>query len=647
VSNKSKVRGNSLENASLLLERCLFFTSSLVLFSLCKLIPGEIADYLYSFMVLGFAGCLILSRSVRDTCNIWINRLISWNSVTKLKVYGFIVVLSLEYQALNRFMLEISNDNFEMWNLTLDKLLAVARFSILFLLLGISNQIFANFLNKGKKILTTTSVLTLAFLIFLIHSVKTPNSLPDYYHTEFMGDELLSRKANLRNYKNYIGQYSNLISVFVAFLPKQFLTVRANVDWISIVLQVINVVILFILIKKLSQSSRLAFMFAFVILAAPFFGGASAIDWLQNLPSRSFFLTLAILVFVYFLFICGLIISLTLLNDLLTGLQLWLSLLATLFVYRHGLTKKTSIGMVSLIFLTCLPVLWFLLGSDLPKELLYIYYTSYGQNGFGKEFEFLGYDVIFWGFALAALNLAVENAKTRSGHFEKNRNILILFFSLLELSTIPYCTGRSYTAQIWASGAIYLILLFSLLANESTHQDLIKAEKEIKSKSVIPNISHSLFLIVFLVSMYSNFWYPTSTLYELQRITSGTNSVESLFYSRANHNVYQENAFKAIRYMLQEHEASSVGLLLPRGNLLAMRFGIENSLIVNHPDSLIFQTQIRALCGTLLLHPKRNYVIDYDLYVRMQNNEECRLLLTRSNFVERYGSEVVALIGIR
>jgi hypothetical protein len=486
--------------------------------------------------------------------------------------------------------------------------------------------------------------------LFALRTIKTPNTLPDFYHTVFAGDELLSSTAGLSSYQEYVGQYSNAISIFVGFIPIEIANKRLFIDWVLIALQVLNLLIIYLALRKINNR-RLSYFFGMIIFASPFFGGSSAVDWLQNTPARTIFLTLSILFIVYFIFFPNkkvwflilILISLTLFNDILTGLQLSLSLIA-FYIFTFKKTKFwLRILYSSVLFTLCiLPLVYNLLTSPIPLELITTYFGSYGESGFAHEFNILGPDVVFWGFALGCLHYALqhlgENTESKNPHLK-----LMVLLSFLVLSTIPYSVGRSYTAQIWASSAIYIVLLFSVsLKFIQMKSTMSKSNLKVSSINWAYGTAWALSLPI-VISINTGFWNPIGAKMELVRILQGTNNPGDYFASEIDGFKYAQDLEKTVLSARSRFLESEMALLVPRGNLLSIEYGIQNKLVVNHPDSLIFRSQVGALCRTFEKSSIRAFVTDIDLATRMKDSPECQKFFVSWSIPEQSTTRVLLL----
>jgi len=628
------------------------FTCALFVSSILKLIPGELGDYIYGSLVLLLTLLIAISARFQKIVNRVINGLFKSKNL-KVSILVFLATCEI------CFLFPTLKANFEVatnspnWLEGLVSFSAASTLLILICNLGLLRllayqralQYLLEFVGKYYKV-----IFAVFFGLFALRTIKTPYSLPDFFHTVFAGDELLSSTAGLSSYQEYVGQYSNAISIFVGFIPIEIANKRLFIDWILIALQVLNLLIIYLALRKINNR-KLSYIFGMIIFASPFFGGSSAVDWLQNTPARTIFLTLSILFIVHFIFFPNrkfwflilILVSLTLFNDLLTGLQLSLSLIA-FYIFTFKKTKFwLRILYSSVLFTLCiLPLVYNFITSPIPFELITTHFRSYGESGFAHEFNILGPDVVFWGFALGCLHYALqhlgENTKSKNPHL----NLMVLL-SFLVLSTIPYSVGRSFSAQIWASSAIYIVLLFSVsLKFIQMKSEMSESDPKVSSINSVYGTLWALLLPI-VISMNTGFWSPIGAKMELVRILQGTNNPGDYFASEIDGFKYALDLEKTVLSARSRFLESEIAFLVPRGNLLSIEYGIQNKLVVNHPDSLILSSQVDALCRTFEKSSIRAFVTDFDLATRIKDSPECQKFFVRWSIPEQSTTRVLLL----
>ena len=645
-----------------------FFVATLVLLicSLFKLIPGEKGDYLYMLAILVICGLISLSRKCRDNVDKIIRNILKTTKSMKIiQLQICVVILSISWQSIEvsyeriigifhggvpitqLIQLEISNERLIALTSSVKGLMALASCVLILLYPKQLRKVLRVFQNKSWM----RALMFAATSIFLIQFFKTPSSLPDFFHTVFAGDELLSSQAGLVNYSDYVGQYSNFLTLLSSIIPVHMQTSLQYSNWLLIILQLVNVILIFYISIRLSHKSTVSRFFTFVILVAPFFGGSATLDWLQNIPSRSLIPTIAFLFFVLmiqkakllYVLLFLLFVSISVYNDFLTGMQLVISVLAMMVVALKDMKFRFKLFCFSAFLLIAIgPLLYSAMKSITPFDLLTTYFFSYGESGFAKEFYFLGPDVYIWGFALASMFHSLRTLDLKGIRKDKDANIA-LFASYLVLSTIPYCVGRSYSAQIWSSSAIYLIILFSITIKPYVVD--AKESRRVVKQDLNENLSaiNVFFAFPLVISFFTGFWTPSIIIADMQRIAMGTNNPYVLFATQIDPPEYEEEFLRLVENLQSKVPNESIGLLVPHGNLLSIKYGIRNDLVVNHPDSLILKNQIRGLCLHLNRENERVFITDKNLAVRMREVLECQELFQFPNQGEITNRMLVAL----
>jgi hypothetical protein len=246
-------------------------------------------------------------------------------------------------------------------------------------------------------------------------------------------------------------------------------------------------------------------------------------------------------------------------------------------------------------------------------ELFTHYMFSYGESGFGKLYDFRGYEIFFWGFALFAIVVARKSVSKAKDSF--SRNVLypmILVNALLIFSTIPYTTGRSYSAQIWASCGIYAILTFSCLFKFFKENEWFDTTANWNS-----NGSNVLITISIIFTICSGLLNPFHLNQEFERLNSksAVTTTSALLHSEAN----------LIKEIVRSEDmiSNQIGLLVPFGNNMSISLGIKNGLFVNHPTSVIYVEQMNFICKRNLELGRKWLILDSYLEDLFNKSKEC------------------------
>jgi hypothetical protein len=496
-----------------------------------------------------------------------------------------------------------------------------------------------NFLETNKSRIFALVVFWLGLIAFFLNFLKTPFSLTDYHHTQYIADEMQIQLTENKAYSSYAAQYSNLLGpIFGLFIHGVSpIDLEISTIWLLIILQYIGVAIFFVLIIKLGRGSQLKYslLFSSSLLGGAFFYSQSTLDWLQNFPARTFFPILCILMISIRLkfnnlktsvwrnlggnsldVLIGGLAALSIANDPIFGAPLSIAIFLITILDREN-PISVKILRTCLIFCSCMIVLlsineFFFHPSELPKDLsLFTHYIiQYSSQGFGESYSFFGPDVVFWGFAIfAILDNRTQNSTVEKQGDAINRNLTLLT-ALLVLSTIPYSTGRSLTPQIWASCAIYLSLLFSLQI-----QDLPK----VRGGSQTSLYKKVLISLSLLLSLTSGLLIPNNIKSDIQRIVNG--NPDYLNFSAKISAV--DNELNSL-LKVKNYKRSDVGIMLPFGNNLAKVNRVQNVLMANDPTSIISSQQFLIRCQKFNNFPLTVVVIDASLYPLYKSAPSCQ-----------------------
>ncbi len=595
--------------------------------SVCLSLRSELSDQLYGVLVLVLAGTLLF-RLPKKKFSIFDSQ----KFVIPMIVFNRGLVILF---VLCSFILTQSYTEFAII------LLVITLLNFLFMS---DLEIQASIKKLGSKVgFLSSALLLLSFIAFIFDIIKTPGSMQDTHHPVYLADEIQAPSAGLHNWRTYTSQYTALLGyIAIPFLNKQSpLDLQVSTYSFLIFIQYIAVAILFVLILGIVgfKNFKWPFIFAFAVLSGPFFFGYSVLDWLQNFPSRTLFPLVTI--YFYFLFLrtkqranspnlslririktlnvlIGVFAAVGLLNDLMFGAPIVIAVvLSILFSHLAPSTKIRFLILFAVTFTwTSVLINNYVLRAPeslFSFDLVTHYMFSYGNDGFAHLFDVLGIEIFFWGFGLSGLVIA--RYKLRESLDSYHREVLypiLILSSCLVFSTIPYTTGRSFTAQIWASSAIYVILVFACM-----YRLFLDSEVEISIQSGKLSNSMILAFVALLFSFCSGSLNPIQVKNEINRIVSKDEFVPT--------SSELETQLDSIRGIVQEIKLPlrSISLLTSYGNNMSINLGIRNGLIVNHPTSIIFKKQMDTVC-------ERNYslgakVLIADSYLKpfLLNSKTC------------------------
>jgi hypothetical protein len=455
-----------------------------------------------------------------------------------------------------------------------------------------------------------------SFCAFAIDVIKTPYSLQDTHHPTFVGDEIQAPSAGLHNWRTYSAQYTALLG----YVAKPFLNKQTPIDLqvstyaFLIVIQYIAIVILFLLISSIvgARNIKWPFIFTFSVLSGSFYYGYGVLDWLQNFPARTIFPIIT--VYLYFLFlkcnllsksrtlfsqvkvkflssIIGVLAGIGIVNELMFGAPVVIGIALSVFFSKLSyMIKIRFLLLYAITFsLTSVSLNFYVLRtpeSQVSLGLITHYLFSYGEKGFARLFDFRGIEIFFWGFALAAILIARKRFMIFQNEFaQKVLHPMLLLSALLIFSTIPYTTGRSFSPQIWASCAIYVVILFACF-----YRLFRDYENSTSLQGVTLNDSNVLISVALIFSVCSGILNPIQMENEFERIGWNYKMVPS----NTQLNLEADTILNVVKS--EELNINETALLVPYGNNMAITLGIRNGLFVNHPTSIIFGEQVDLIC---------------------------------------------------
>jgi len=461
----------------------------------------------------------------------------------------------------------------------------------------------------------TTIIFFFTLIAFVFDLLKTPSTLQDAYHPVFVGDEVQAPMAGLHNWRTYSSQYTSLLG----YVAEPFLSSKSPGDLqhstytFLIVLQYITIGVLLLIVLGIvsREHFKWPFIFTFAVLSGSFFAKFGMLDWLQNFPSRTFFPIITLYLYLCYLKLnlkaetgvwfkvqikatilsLGILTALGLVNDIIFGTPIAMAII--LSIMFSSLSLKVKVEFVVTYILTILLIgvllnLHLLRAPDAEFSLnLFTHYVlSYGESGFAKLYEFRGYEIFFWGFALSAIVIArMRLAKVKSPFSQKVLHPFLLASAFLVFSTVPYTTGRSFSAQIWASCGIYTITLFSCLFRVFKENE---KSDDSSNKSLLD--SHVLISSALIFTICSGILNPFQTKREFERFSNESH----VLTIGAELNSMADSIQKIVSS--EKMNPNKTGLLVPFGNNMSINLGISNGLFVNHPTSVIFVQQMDFIC---------------------------------------------------
>lgn len=607
----------------------IFLHSMLTIFglSIFLILRSESSDQIYGFLVLLFAGISLVGLPRLNILKIKSSKLGNSGFIRDRSLILFSVFLS--------FILSQSFIKF------LFSLLLLTLLNVLFMKNSEILSIVKRINMRGKYLAWTLFVVSL--FAFLIDLFKTPSSLQDTNHPTYVGDEIQAPTAGLNNWRTYSAQYTALLGYFA----KPFLNKQSPVDLQSstytflIVIQYIAVGLLFLLIFNIAgrNNFKWPFIFAFAVLSGSFFYAFGVMDWLQNFPARTLFPIITM--YLYFLFLkfnslsqsgtllqqfkekslialIGILAAVGFVNDLMFGAPIVLGIVISIMFSKLSLSVKIRFLFLYTITFTYTAVLlnFYVLrtpDSRFSLGLLTHYMASYGENGFARLFDFRGIEIFFWGFGLAAIIVAQKRFSAfQDQHAEKVLHPMLILCAMLIFSTIPYTTGRSFSAQIWASCAIYVIVLFACLFRLFRGYEVGAPPQS----AVMPD-SNVLISVALLFSIFSGVLNPIQISKELKRI----DGVHKMIPSRTQLNLEANKILAVVRS--EGIDSNEAALLVPHGNNMAITLGIRNGLFVNHPTSVIFVEQMNLICQRNYDFGVKRLIFDTYLEPLIRDSEQC------------------------
>jgi hypothetical protein len=189
---------------------------------------------------------------------------------------------------------------------------------------------------------------------------------------------------------------------------------------------------------------------------------------------------------------------------------------------------------------------------------------------------------------------------------------MLLLCAVLIFSTIPYTTGRSFSAQIWASCAIYTIILFACLFK--LFRDF---EVGAHQQSAALLDSNTLISVALLFSIYSGVMNPAQIGKEIKRIEG----VHKMVPSPTQLDLEAKTILDIVRS--KGININETALLVPYGNNMAITLGIRNGLFVNHPTSVIFVEQMKLICQLNHDSKAKHLIVDSYLEPFFRESQQC------------------------
>jgi hypothetical protein len=479
-------------------------------------------------------------------------------------------------------------------------------------------------------------------IFFLFNLVKTPNRLADNFHPMFIADELFAWINNKHIFLDFMGQYNSILGmVFIGKTNVQDIFFELNqAYWYLIVLQLAGLIIIYLILRDITfRYIELVFglIFLFSITGGLVWANLlSILDFFQELPSRKLFPLITIYVFMIYLkleihkknvkknlvlTLMGLIQGISILNDYLFSVGVFLSIFATITMFKISIKSRLK-NLLIISTSTVTTLIAFILitypKNTLPKyRVIFSYVFSYGENQFGREFSIIGPDIFFFSLAIFGLIWSLKNYHNSINLYDEKLDSIIFLLSLLLCYNGLYWMGRSYEIQIVASSGIYSALLLTALYTKSRQDKNLESFSNMLLNLVL--ISPFLFNLINLKSF-------TNDYLRLFDTTSAENMAESGITSgplELNGEIAAINGqidFALNRIVKSKEDAALVSAF---GNLFSAKYGIYNANILNHPTSITNPFIMEIMCKNVL-DKKINYLLfDKNTEKYFKNVELC------------------------
>jgi hypothetical protein len=478
-------------------------------------------------------------------------------------------------------------------------------------------------------------------ILFILNLIKTPNRLVDNFHPLYIIDELFAWINNKHIFLDFMGQYNSILGMVFTDKSniKDISLIYNQALWYLIVLQLAGLIIIYLILRQITEKkieliAGLIFLFSITggLVWANLF---SILDFFQELPSRKIFPLISIYFFMIYLkleikgksgmkyillTLMGFIQGVSLLNDYLFSIGIFLSIIATILMFKISIRYRIK-NLLILITSTVTSLIVFILieypQDTLPKiRVIFSYVFSYGENQFGHEFSIIGPDIFFFSLAIFGLIWSLKKNHNSINLYDEKLDPIIFLLSLLLCYNGLYWMGRSYEIQIVASSGIYSGLLITALYAKS---------RQLKKSESLSNLFLNLVIVSPLLFNLFNF---NSVKNDYFRLFNGTEYqyVEPKLVSEEITAVDGQIGFVIDKIVKSKQ---GVALVSDFGNLFSAKYAIYNANILNHPTSITNPFVMEIMCKNLLEN-KMNYLLLAKITQKYFENVK----LCTSNFIQ-------------
>lgn len=362
--------------------------------------------------------------------------------------------------------------------------------------------ILENSTEKNKNLFFKVASLILSVMV-LLGLVQTSKTVIDRYHFSFTLDEMLSWSAGKVPFVDYFPQYSSLLGLPLAVfnnLLKEHVLLFPLALLIAYQVIIIGIAILTIFKIGTGYSRYLA---AVGILASPLFTRTPNImekfgtlnspsTYFASFPMRTFFPTVLLVVVLIlvenknnstknnrlFLVISGILIGLTIINNLDFGLPAAVAVYISLFSYwsrsgfRQAFYRATRLVFISILTIGAYFLFIFNIKGSINLSGTLGFITAL-KSGF-VPMPILG---IHTTYVLISLILIAISSRMLVSKNETNLRLaaVSLYWSLFSIFSLPYFAGRSYLSTfiggyIFNFAVLLGLVLIWILENRATFE---------------------------------------------------------------------------------------------------------------------------------------------------------------------------------
>jgi hypothetical protein len=433
------------------------------------------------------------------------------------------------------------------------------------------------------------------FIFMILNIIQFPLHLDDQNHFNFVANDLLTVSADKAVLHNYFPVYSNLLSYLLNPLISYYPNFPIQITvYFLIILQVSIVLMSYKLLKSVIPKSL--FLISFVFFLIPLFAttdtGKSPLSYFPIHPLR-IFLPLACFFAIFYviskgnspkklsLFLVGILMGLTIINNLEFGATASLSILITLVIF-YGINKKLyNVLWPILTGITLFVTLFFLLNIlvktqvNLSSMFIFVRLTLSGYYAIAMDFmgiHLIIVSLFISGFVLGTF-LLIKHRGINS--LQRRRYFLLTLLSTWGLGSLPYFSGRSLPSTIIGGLAFHYAFVFALLIPL-----LFTSFKFLKSNQLtrLPLVLSSL---LSLSIVFSGLFTVNNPLVKLGQVKDYKVESWDYFSQKAQVLFYlNDSKDKTVRNLQTDKSLSQILLL---SNAYSIQLGLPSELITNHP----------------------------------------------------------------